>query len=200
MVMRRLVLLAVAVSLAVAPAAEAAPANKKRRCFDRGPGTVVRSLDARVFVEGEDSDHRLIGCHFRTGKRSAIGYWYSCDCSVGDSSQPQTWLTGRFAAVNSYSCSPISIFPECSGRLRVYDLRTGGKARHAIDTGGPVSAPLLKRNGSLALLIDGRLIRMDATGTAVLDEGPGIDLDSLAASRNRLYWMRGDAPHTAPFN
>jgi hypothetical protein len=197
--MKRLALIAMAVALAVAPTAEAAPA-KKRRCAERGPDTVTRSLDARLFVESDGYDHQLVGCHFRTGRRWVVATWYSCGCSVGDASQPQAWLTGRFVAVNTYSCSPISLVPECGGRLRVYDLRRGGKARHEIDTGGPVSAPLLKRNGSIALLVGGRLIRVDTTGTAVLDEGPGIDADSLAASRNRLYWMRGDAPQTAPFN
>jgi hypothetical protein len=199
MVMRRLTLLPIAVSLAVAPAADAAPAKRKRRCAERGPRTIVRSLDARIWVESDDRDHRLIS-YYRTGRRWVIGYWYSCDCSIGDSSQPQTWLTGRFAAVNTYSCSPISIVPECTGRLRVFDLRSPGRARHLIDSGGPVSQPLLKRNGSIALLIAGRLVRADTTGTAVLDEGPGIDAESLAASGNRLYWMRGDAPQTAPFN
>jgi hypothetical protein len=33
----------------------------------------------------------------------------------------------------------------------------------------------------------------------VLDEGPGIDASSLAASSTRLYWMHGEAPRTAPF-
>jgi hypothetical protein len=197
--MKRLVLLALAVSLAVSSAAEAAPAKKRRSCSAPGP-TIAHTLEARVYSTSTDYNHSMIGCHHRTNRRWEIGAWYSCGCSISDGSQPQVWLTGRFAAVNAYSCSPISLFPDCTGGLRVYDLKAGRRARHEIDTGGPIAPPLLKRNGSIALLVEGRLVRVDSTGTAVVDEGPGIDEDSLAASRNRLYWMREGAPHTAAFN
>jgi hypothetical protein len=86
----------------------------------------------------------------------------------------------------------------CTGRLRVIDVRSG-RARHTADTGGSLSALLVKRNGSVAFLLGERLMRIDSSGAAVLDEGPGIDPLSLAASRNRLYWMRGGAPQSAPF-
>jgi hypothetical protein len=34
----------------------------------------------------------------------------------------------------------------------------------------------------------------------VLDEGPGMDGDSLAANPTRLYWMRDGVPNTASFH
>jgi hypothetical protein len=124
---------------------------------------------------------------------------YSCDRSVADDIAPRVAaLSGRYVAIaGSYSCGPPG-FP-CSGpHLLVFDLRTG-QIRHAIDGGGSSSGLLLKRNGSLAYVLGERLVRVDATGTAVLDEG-GIDPSSLAASPGRLFWMHGDAPRTAPFN
>jgi hypothetical protein len=80
----------------------------------------------------------------------------------------------------------------------VVDLRSG-RALHTADTAAPLSALLVKPNGSVAFLLGEHLIRLDSTGSAVLDEGPGIDPDSLAASANRLYWMRDGATQTAPF-
>jgi hypothetical protein len=196
-------LIAAACSLAAAPAAGAAPAKKKARgCTERGT-TVARSLQARLYVRTTDEyDRSLIGCVYRTGRRRVVDSWYGCGCSVADDIAPRVAaLAGRFVAVaGSYSCGPPG-FPCSAPDLYVIDLRSG-RARHVIDGGG-TSAVLLKPNGSIAYLLGSQLspqlIRIDATGTAVLDEGPGIDPKSLAASAGRLYWMNGGTPRTAPF-
>jgi hypothetical protein len=192
-------LIAAACSLAAAPAAGAAPAKKKARaCTERG-STVARSLQARLYVRTTgDYDRSLIGCIYRTGRRRVLDSWYSCGCSVADDTAPRVAaLAGRFVAVaGSYSCGPPG-FPCSAPDLYVIDLRSG-RTRHVIDGGG-TSAVLVKPNGSIAYLLGSQLIRIDATGTAVLDEGPGIDPKSLAASAGRLYWMNGETPRTAPF-
>jgi hypothetical protein len=184
--------------LALAPTAQAAQSKGGRGCASRGSETVARSVEARLYTRSRGADHRLVGCLVRTGKRRVLDSWYDCGCSIGDEQPSQVWLSGRYAALNRWSCSPIDPMAPCSGRLRVIDVRSG-RARHTADTGGSLSALLVKRNGSVAFLLGERLMRIDSSGAAVLDEGPGIDPLSLAASRNRLYWMRGGAPQSAPF-
>jgi hypothetical protein len=194
----RVVVLVAGVSLAAAPGAPAALSKAGRPCASPGSHTVARSAYARVFTKSRGNDHRLVGCLLRNGKRRLLHTWYNCSCSTGDEPDPDVGLAGRYAAVNNWSCPPPGAPGTCVGRLRVIDLRSG-RVRHAADTGAPLSALLVKPNGSVAFLLGERLIRIDSTGTATLDEGPGIDPASLAASSNRLYWMRGGAPQTAPF-
>jgi hypothetical protein len=185
--------------LALVPTAQAAQPKGGRPCAAPGSKTVARSVEARLYTRSRGDDHRLVGCLFRTGKRRLLDSWYDCGCSIGDELPPQVWLSGRSAAVNRWSCSPVDPMAPCSGRLRVIDVRSG-RVRHGADTGAALSALLVKPNGSVAFLLGERLTRIDSSGTAVLDEGPGIDPLSLAASRNRLYWMRGGAPQSAPFS
>ena len=132
------------------------------------------------------------------GRRTALAGWFSCDCSIGDDPEPQVWLAGRHVAVNQYSCSPIDPMSPCVGSLKVVDLRSG-RVRYRADTGS-LGGLVIKRNGSVAYVLGQRLIRIDSTGSTVLDEGPGMDGDSLAANPTRLYWMRDGVPKTASFH
>jgi hypothetical protein len=197
-----LALLAAASCLALAPAAEGAQRAKKRApCSERGR-TLARSLEARVYTRITDRDgyeHELVGCTHRGRKRRVLDSWYSCECSVADDLPPRVAaLSGRYVAIaSSYSCGPPG-FPCAGPDLVVFDLRTG-RIRHAVEGGGRSGGVLLKRNGSLAYVLEGRLVRVDAAGAVVLDEGAGIDPGSLAAARGRLYWMHGDTPRTATF-
>jgi hypothetical protein len=56
---------------------------------------------------------------------------------------------------------------------------------------------VIKPNGSVVYLLGQRLIRIDSRGSAVLDEGPGIDFASLAFNATRVYWLHDNAPRTA---
>jgi hypothetical protein len=187
-----LVLSLLAATALVPAAAEARKPAK--RCS--GGVTVERSVQARLSERGEDN-HLLVGCHLRSGRRTVLARWFSCGCSIADDPEPQVWLAGRHVAVNQYSCSPIDPMAPCSGRLSVFDLRTG-RVRYSAETSS-LSGLVIKPNGSVAYVLGQRLIRIESTGSTVLDEGAGIDGDSLAANRTRLYWMRDGVPKSAPF-
>jgi hypothetical protein len=59
---------------------------------------------------------------------------------------------------------------------------------------------VLKRNGSIAYVIGSKVVRVDASGAKVVDDGPGIEAESLAANGRLLYWTRGGVARSAPFN
>jgi hypothetical protein len=180
-------------STAVVPAA--AQARKPAKPCPGG-SAIERSVQARVYERGAD-DHVLVGCYLRSGRRTELASWFSCGCSIGDDPEPQVWLAGRHVAVNQYSCSPIDPMSPCVGSLKVVDLRSG-RVRYSADTGS-LGGLVIKRNGSVAYVLGQRLIRIDSTGSTVLDEGPGIDGDSLAANPTRVYWMSDGVPKTASF-
>jgi hypothetical protein len=190
---------ALAVLLLPAAAAEAKAKPKLKRCTARGDTTWNRTTAARVYEVGGD-DHTLYGCMYDTGKRRLLTSWFNCDCSMGDDSPPTTWLTGRFVALRYVSCPPAGIPavpPTCAGSFKVIDIRTG-KTTHAVDDAP--SDLVLKRNGSVAYVIGSRVVRVDVSGVKVVDEGPGIEPDSLAANGRLLYWTRGGVARSAPFN
>lgn len=171
-------------------AAAGAPAGKP--CVARGANTVAKSLQARIYERGGD-EHELIGCHRTTGRRTVLARWFSCECSIADEPAPQVWLAGRHVAVNRYFCPPDA--SPCSGSLGVFDLRTG-RVRHSAETGALIDL-VIKLNGSVGFVLGPRVIRIDSRGSAVLDEGPGIDGGSLAVNRTRLYWLHDNLPRTA---
>jgi hypothetical protein len=178
-------------SAALAPAAAAAkPAAKP--CVARGSTTVAKSLQARVYERGGD-EHELVGCNRLSGRRTVIARWSDCECSIADEPAPQVWLAGRHVAVNSYFCPPDQ--SPCSGGMAVVDLRTG-RVRHRAKTGALI-ALVIKPNGSVAYVLGPQVIRIAPRGSALLDEGPGIDDGSLAVNRTRLYWLRNNQPQTA---
>ena len=180
---------------ALAPAAAAAkPISGPKSCAAWGATTVARSLEARVFERGQD-DYELVGCNRRNGRRTVLASWFNCDCSIADESAPQAWLAGRHVAVNEYSCSPVDPMAPCTGAMRIFDLRTG-RVRYKAETGGFIDL-VIKPNGSVVHVLGQRLFRIDSRGSALLDEGPGIDSGSLAVNRTRVYWLHDNKPRTA---
>ena len=180
-----------AAALAPAGAAAGPPAKP---CAAPGASSVARSVQARIYERGADN-HVLVGCHLRSRRRTVLARWFNCDCSRADEAPPQVWLAGRHAAVNQYSCSPIDPMSPCVGSMRVVDLRTG-RVRYRADTGALIGL-VIKPNGSVAYVLGPQLIRIDSRGSALLDEGAGIDSGSLAVNRTRLYWLRDNMPRTA---
>lgn len=178
---------------ALAPAAAAAK-PPARPCAVRGSVTVAKSLQARIYERGGD-DHVLVGCSRRSGRRTVLARWFNCDCSRADQPAPQVWLAGRHVAVNRYSCSPFDSMAPCVGAMEVFDLRTG-RVRYSADTGALIGLAI-KPNGSVGYVLGQQLFRIDSRGSALLDEGAGIDYGSLAVNRTRLYWLRDNIPHTA---
>lgn len=188
------VVLCLFVPAALAPGAAAGKPQGKT-CVARGAATVAQSLQARIYERGADN-HVMVGCNRRNGRRTVLARWYNCGCSIGDQEAPQVWLAGRHVAVNQYSCSPIDPMAPCQGELDVFDLRTG-RVRYRADTGGFIGL-VIKPNGSVGYVRGPQLFRIDSRGSALLDEGPGIDSNSLAVNRTRLYWLHDNLPRTAP--
>ena len=176
----------------VLPTSAAAAPSAARPCTASDATTVTKSLQARIYGRGGDNEV-LVGCNRRSGRRTVLARWFSCECSIADEPDPQVWLAGRHVAVNQYFCPPDA--SPCSGGLRVFDLRTG-RVRHRADTGAQI-ALVIKPNGSVGYVLGPQVIRIDSRGSALLDEGSGIDSGSLAVNRTRLYWLRDNLPQTA---
>jgi hypothetical protein len=175
------------------PASAAAAVPAERPCVASRSTTVVKSLQARVYVRGGDNEV-LVGCNRLSGRRTVLARWFSCECSIADEPDPQVWLAGRHVAVNQYFCPPDA--SPCSGSMRVFDLRSG-RALYGVITGALIDL-VIKPNGSIGYLLGQQLYRYDSRGPQLLDEGPGIDGGSLAVNRTRLYWLHDNAPRTAP--
>lgn len=178
------------VPAALAPAGATAQPPAKP-CAVRSSATVVKSLQARIYERGGD-DHVLVGCNRRSGRRTVLARWFNCECSIADEPAPQVWLARRHVAVNRYFCPPDA--SPCFGTLQVFDLRTG-RVRYSADTGALIEL-VIKPNGSVAYVLGPQLIRIDTGGSAIVDEGPGIDSGSLAVNRTRLYWLHDNLPQT----
>ncbi len=175
------------------PASAAAAVPAERPCVASRSTTVVKSLQARVYVRGGDNEV-LVGCNRLSGRRTVLARWFSCECSIADEPDPQVWLAGRYVAVNQYFCPPDA--SPCSGSMRVFDLRSG-RALYGVITGALIDL-VIKPNGSIGYLLGQQLYRYDSRGPQLLDQGPGIDGGSLAVNRTRLYWLHDNVPRTAP--
>jgi len=189
--MRRVLLLALALSLAM-PAVAAAGTKAERRqiCAKRG-ATVASSGSARVFEVDRDGDHSLYGCLRANGRLQLLASWFSCGCSVGDDPAPSAeLLAGRFVAVSSPpSCGPFPCETPTTYTLR--NLRSG---RGAAPT-GPVTQ--VEAGRGFYAYADGRVVIVRGGRERVVDPGPGIEPGSIAIAGRRLYWMRDGVARTA---
>lgn len=175
------------------PAAAAPKKERERICAKRG-STAASSKTVRVFEVDRDGDRAIYGCMRSGGRLQLLSSWYSCDCSIGDEPAPDVALHARrFVEVTEYeSCGPVPE-PTCGGSTTsLRDL----KARRGYATQGDVTQ-LIARGRSFAYA-DGRVVLVQGGDQRVLDPGPGIEDGSLAFSRTRLYWTRGDQPFSAP--
>ena len=193
---------AVLLSAVSASAARSRPHRTPAPCAVKGSITVAQNEQARVYVRsrrGDEDQHVLVGCLLRSGQQVVLDSWFSCDCSRGDELEPQVWLRARIVAVNRYGCSPDPTAPfDCSGRARTVSLRTGETLRRA-STGAAVAALVQGPRGSFAYVSGrGAVLKSDADGEGVLlDPGPGVVADSLAAADVHIYWMHGAIPFAA---
>ena len=188
--MRRALLL-LPVLLLLAPASADAATKRERTCAKRGV-TVERSATARVFEVDRGGDRTLYACMRRGGRLQPLASWFSCDCSVGDDPAPGVaLLSGRFVVVTHFpSCGP---FPcEASTTYTLRNLRSRREVHPQGDVWQVVTGP-----GFFAYE-DGRVVVVRAGREQVVDAGRGIEHFSLAAARNRLYWMSASgAPQSA---
>jgi hypothetical protein len=184
---------------AAAPAADAGGPRGAHPCAVRGSHTVLQNRYVRVFSRNLEGRRRLVGCMRRTGLRHRLHSWFNCDCSASDDSAPRVWLTGRYVAINWETCDDID--PEdCRAFMKVVDARSG-RVRHRYDS-DVIDELILKRNGSVAFTAGVQLIRIDTTGTTVLDDG-GIFVfvpQDLSTNGSTLYWTTNGQARSAPFH
>src|SRR5215210_4124332 len=105
------------------PAAPAEARAKRKPC----PKVALHeSFAAKLYVRdsADEESHELVACVKATRRRTVLAGWFAQGSSTDDPA-PQSWLTGRFAAINQASCpgDPSSDEP-CTGNVRVIDLRT----------------------------------------------------------------------------
>jgi hypothetical protein len=204
------------VAAVVAPTAEARPA--KRTCDPPGSQLVVANSYARVYWRWNRTDgqrtRNLFSCVWRTDRRRLHGLYGSAPPDAMEFGGISTVrLAGHFMAYgNAFGCDRY--YGDCSGRIVVRDLRTGGL--HATKRLETINAPPERPAGSLSVA-DLRLSRdgsaafiafhgfslelwmIDAQGSTLLDSGNAIDSRSLALTSQRIYWMHDGQPRTASF-
>jgi hypothetical protein len=192
--------------LAVGFAFSPAPAQartKSSKCTRAHSKTLRATNRVRVYLIGD----RVVGCAERTGRRVRLGPRETeCQGSSGCSGVRHIEIAGLYVGFEYFSSS----FSLHNGvEINVADLRRGTRVRRWArgDIFGPGEAFLydlaVSRFGSVAWIarLDGKTYevhRYDATGDALLDNGPDIDSASLAYSEPTLYWSKGGQPYSAP--
>jgi hypothetical protein len=187
--MRRSILLALLLVLAL-PAAANAATKQERICAKRGD-TVARSAAARVFEVDRNDEHTLYACLRRGGRLQELTSWFSCECSRGDDPPPGVALLAeRFVLVTRYpSCGPFPCDLPTSHTLRDLRSQRDYAPRDAV-------SQVVTGDGFFAYE-DGRVVVVRGGAEQVVDRGPGIERASLATAGRRLYWLRDGAPQFA---
>ncbi len=174
--------------------------------------TLRRDRRARVFelpVEGRGRDAQTYGCLFSTR------HWWRLDTpSPWSHLDPET-LVLRAPWV-AYSIASVGIDVGRSG-ISVRNLRTGAETQsYAAVTMPAKPVPesfttaakiVLQTDGDVAwvgreISIGSQIPRLqvelgDSAGLSVLDEGPGIDPNSLSLSGSMLSWSNAGVTHEA---
>jgi hypothetical protein len=191
--------LAMAVLLAAAPAAQA------RSCADPASKTVRKNGMARVFQKGPFGAERLRGCLYSRGIERSVLLAKNYDDQIYESA---TWdgvrLYRRFVAWR-YTRTDSSCKAQCPPgygyweTLRVRDLATGAARRRPPDFElGASFAITTTRVIVTAVARDGavELATWDGEAAGVLDSGD-IDPASLRASGDRVVWRNAGVRRSA---
>ena len=216
-----LVLAAALLLVALPASGSAKPPRKPKACPTKNAGDSetrrgaliidVRTAKVVIYTRVVDEEHERFGCYRKSRKRTQLDYWYSCECSIADQYPADVTVKGRFVALNNADFGSPGIDTDQKGSLEVVDL-ADARRLFRYDTGGPVDELALKRNGSAAFVFDtirnssnsdfdGRLVRIDKNGTAVLAE-QGVEQGSLALapSGRHIYWRDQGQYRGAPID
>jgi hypothetical protein len=161
------------------------------------PGkTVATAGKVRILRRPPRFDSVFYACFRGSNRLRRLG----TDDGVGNATFA---ISGRFVAYDKLSCNSQA----CAGGVRVLDVRTGRDrlAEPVLSSAYELSDILVTSRGSAAWIRRPHpdtmeVRRLDATGEAVLDAGPDIVQDSLAASGSTLYWTNAGAPRSAPID
>ncbi len=197
--------------VATATAGLAAPAaDAARSCRPAGAKLLLRSAEGALYKAGRTRDTtRYVACHGRTTKPLFLG---GADC-FNAQAPSQFVLARRWLGYVSTSCDTVSgsdtvaVFDLRSRRRRVWAIATPTAAA-AQDPYTHVADVALARTGEIAwiasYLTGGTRTYEVRRSTPVrgesvlLDSGPDVAADSLAAGANLVYWTRGGAARSAP--
>jgi hypothetical protein len=162
-------------------------------------GTLLRVGDVRFTVRrGRLWLHAPPGAERR---RLPLGYPMSaCLSSSGCEGIDALQVTDRFVAIRDrfYATG------ESGGQIRVYDVARGRRRTTCRSRGlhGDVGSFVLTDTGLVACALEG--VSADATEDqiraegVVLDQGPGIDVDSRMRRGDRLFWFHDGLEQSAP--
>jgi hypothetical protein len=189
-----------------APAADAA-----RPCRPAGAKILLRSGEGTVYRAGRSRDTiRYVACHGATTKPIALG---GTDCFNAEAPS-QFVIVRRWLGFVSTSCDTVS----GTDTIVVVDLRSRKRRVAATASRTPAARKdpyahatqiALARSGEIAWIASfvsagartyevRRSSPALRTESVLLDAGPDVAADSLAAGATRFYWTRGDVARSAP--
>ncbi len=154
-------------------------------------GVLVRAGEVRIEAD------RKLRARLGDGAAVPLGAPYdSGDTSSGGDGVDALAIEGQFVAAR-YSADRSGT--SAGALLRIVDLSTRA-ARNVCETvSGYVQRFVLAPSGRAvcAMRADGDQLQIRAEN-AVLDQGPGLSLDSLVRRGNELVWIKDGLEHTAP--
>ena len=195
----------------VAGAAPAEAASKLPSCSKNGT-TLEKSESVRVYeLSDDEGNHTIKACRIATRKRTTLSEYFSCDCSTGDESPPDSiQLNGLIVLVIT---SPTTGPPGSDGpptgappgtttpitpvvpnqALSVFDLGSGFRRTVFARPGELV----LRRQGSFAYRQGAELHAVPRKGQdTVIDTGP-VEAGTLRLEGKTLSWIGAGQPRTA---
>jgi hypothetical protein len=197
----------------IGPAGAAARRHAHRVCGPKAAVTLRRNRWARVFelpAEGRGRDQPTYGCLVSTR------HWWRLDRPSGWSYLNPKTLVLRVPWV-AYSITSMGVDGGGSG-ISVRNLKTGAETQSydavtlppnpAPETFTSVAKIVLQQDGDVAWIGEEASItgaeppRLqvelgDSAGLSIVDEGSGIDPDSLSLNGSMLTWSNAGATHTA---
>jgi hypothetical protein len=169
------------------PTAAAEARSKPKPCPKRAQ---AQSWAATLYIR-DDADgeyHELVACVKATRRRTVLASWYAQGSSTDDPA-PESWLAGRFAAINRASspADPNSEEP-CTGTVRVIDLLTR-RTYATVPAGSYIVDLVLTRRGSVGMIHRGELITAVGATVTTVDAHPQEGSLAYARTRRLLFWM-----------
>jgi hypothetical protein len=202
-----IVALAAAVLAAGASSSSAAP----RTCRPVGAKAVIASTEGVVYRVGRRRDTtRFVACRTRRSRPLALG---GADCFNAEAPS-QFVMARRWLGFVSSSCDTVS----GTDTIVVVDLRSRKRRVAATASRTPAARDdpyaqatqiALARSGEIAWIVSfvtggtrtyevRRSNPALRTESVLLDAGPEVAADSLAAGANLFYWTRGGTARSAP--
>jgi hypothetical protein len=188
-----------------AGAVPALAGGRPQDCRTRGR-TVEANGSVRVFVTVRAEGHvrTYYGCDLARRRARELGVWEG----GGEGGVTGRFgLAGRRVAFEDVVCGDYT--NPCNGNVFRIDMRTGHLRVVASYPGPPwmvASTDLLLTPNDTVVWIRPNGQREDAAPAVskvgpddklvVLDDAPGVDPGSLAATGNRVYWTRAGTPQT----